>query len=350
MKGEHTIAEIFNQPEAWSKVLSDLAPRGEEIERFLRGAGAGEAVFAGCGSSYYLAQSAAANFTGISHLPSRAVMASEVFIFPDAIFAEEMKYLFVPISRSGTTSEIVLATKYVREKMRAPTLAVSCYEDSDLAKMGDLKLIARGAQEKSVVMTGSYTSMLLSIQLAASLLAEDEDALGELRRLPELGESLIEEYGDTAESIGRRGGISTLIYLGSGPYYGLANESALKAKEMSISHSEAYNCLEFRHGPKSIVDPETLITLFVSESGRGYEVDLLKEVKGLGAVTFAICERADDSIEEAADYLIELKSGLGDYARSILYLPFTQILGYHRALSKGLDPDNPRNLTQVVKL
>ncbi|HKJ69987.1 MAG TPA: SIS domain-containing protein, partial [bacterium] len=135
-----------------------------------------------------------------------------------------------------------------------------------------------------------------------------------------------------------------------GPFYGLANESMLKIKEMSLSTSEAYHSLEFRHGPKSMVDEDMLVTFFLSNSAFDTESKLVKEVKELGGRTLTVCEQATPAVKEYSDYLVELQSGLSDYARLILYMPVTQLLGYHAAVAKNLNPDQPTNLTQVVTL
>ncbi|UCD37176.1 MAG: SIS domain-containing protein, partial [Fidelibacterota bacterium] len=146
------------------------------------------------------------------------------------------------------------------------------------------------------------------------------------------------------------GDYSKFVFLGQGPYYGLACEAMLKMKEMSLSVSEAYHSLEYRHGPKSLVDDNMLLTCLVSERARDEEKILLKEMKTLGARTLVICEQADPEIESAGDYLVELNSDLTDESRLILYMPFLQLLAYHNAVAKGLDPDNPKHLTQVVTL
>ncbi|MFC1619578.1 SIS domain-containing protein, partial [Candidatus Neomarinimicrobiota bacterium] len=118
----------------------------------------------------------------------------------------------------------------------------------------------------------------------------------------------------------------------------------------SLSVSEAYHSMEFRHGPMSIVDEDMLLTMLISERAREQETRLLKEMKALGATTYVICERADTEIRAASDYLIELGTQLPDEARLILYMPPLQLLAYTNAVAKGLDPDNPKHLTQVVTL
>ena len=136
----------------------------------------------------------------------------------------------------------------------------------------------------------------------------------------------------------------------SGPLYGLANEAMLKVKEMSLSHAEAYHFLEFRHGPMSMVDGHTLVVGLVSDTACEHEIRLLQEMEGLGARTFVVVEEVSRLGKWRPSYVAELRSGLGEWERTPLYLPILQRLAYHRAVTKGLDPDHPRHLQAVVDL
>jgi len=192
--------------------------------------------------------------------------------------------------------------------------------------------------------------MFLLLQHLAGTIAGNAEFEEELLALPEKGATVLDTYRGPLKDIIDTSVFNKFVYLGQGPFYGLACEGMLKMKEMSLSFSEAYHTLEFRHGPMSIVDEDMLIIFFISEHARAEELALLKEMKRLGAKTLVITEAADIEIQKAANYMVELKSGLSDYARLILYMPVVQLLGYYTAVAKGLDPDKPKNLTQVVVL
>jgi glucosamine--fructose-6-phosphate aminotransferase (isomerizing) len=100
----------------------------------------------------------------------------------------------------------------------------------------------------------------------------------------------------------------------------------------------------------SLADNQMLLTFLISDKGFREEVHLLKEIKKLGAKILVICETANREIRHHADYLVELNSGISDFARLILYMPVTQLLGYTMAVKKSLDPDHPKNLNQVVQI
>ncbi len=347
--GKNTIKEILTQPDSWRKTLKDIRKEREWLKKYLTKLKNVELVFTGCGTSYYLALSGASLYTKITGEKARGVPASDILLFPYSIFAKNSKYLLVPISRSGTTTEIVRVARYAKEKFGIKTLAISCRPDSELVNISDMKLIASDAIEKSVTATKSFTSTLLIIQIIAAIKAGNEDYENQLLSLPENGERIIKKYQGIIKEIAENNSLNKFIYLGQGPFYGLACEPMLEIKKLSCN-SEAYHCLELRHGPESIVDSKTLVTIFLSDSGKDYETVLLKDVKELGAKTLVLCELANQEILNLGDYIIELNSGLSEYARVILHMPITQLLGYYKALAKGINPDNPKNLPQVVIL
>jgi glucosamine--fructose-6-phosphate aminotransferase (isomerizing) len=140
------------------------------------------------------------------------------------------------------------------------------------------------------------------------------------------------------------------VFFGQGPFYGIACEGALKVTEMSCSYSQVFHTLEFRHGPKTIVAPETCLTFLLSESGIEAESEVLAEMKELGATTVAVCNRATDLIRRSSDLLFELCADLPELATLAPFLIPAQLLGFHTSARKGMNPDSPKNLSRVVLL
>jgi glutamine---fructose-6-phosphate transaminase (isomerizing) len=130
-------------------------------------------------------------------------------------------------------------------------------------------------------------------------------------------------------------------FLGSGILYGLACEVNLKMKEMTLTHSEPFHFLEFRHGPMSMVGASSMVIGLLSEKNQMQEQTVLDEMRHLGSATLALAEKNAD---------ITLASGLEEAARGVLYLPVLQLMAYYRSLAKGLNPDAPTNLNAVVRL
>ncbi len=344
----HTWQEILSQPQMWQSTLDGFAADRPALETFLEGADFDQVAVVGCGSTYYLAQHAASAFTHWTGRPARAFPSSEVWLFPNTI--PRGRWLLLAISRSGTTSETLRALGRFREVVGGPVLTITCHPESPLAQRADFTLAAPHAQEQSIAQTRSFTSMLLLTQALTAATIQDEAMLEHLGRLPGLLDDLMDRLGDLPRHLGSDLTIERIFFLGAGPLYGLANEAMLKTKEMSLSYAEAYHPLEFRHGPMSMVNEHTLVVGLLSDSGLAEELQVLKEMQGLGARILALIEDAQSISGWRPDYLGELRSGLDECERSPLFLPTIQRMAYHRAVAKGLDPDRPQNLTAVVEL
>jgi glucosamine--fructose-6-phosphate aminotransferase (isomerizing) len=346
--GQFTRAEIASQSATWTSVLARFE---REYLHLVQNSGREsnyQFVVTGCGSTYYLSMSTAAllNLHGIR---AYAYPASELLYFTEIMPREEV--WLMAISRSGATTETLWATNRFRQHAAGgKVLAITCDPDSDLAQSADIAVIASDAQESSVVQTRSFTSMFLLSQALAAVLAGKSNRLARLKTLPDKLPGLLERTMTLARSIGEDLSIQRFFFLGGGPLYGLASEAMLKTKEMALTWSEAYHPLELRHGPKSVVDKETLIVALMSDSGLGAEVRVLREMKELGARTLALVEEVDNLDEDSVDYVVELQSGLTEWERGVLYMPFIHWMVYHRAVRKALDPDKPTNLSAVVEL
>jgi glucosamine--fructose-6-phosphate aminotransferase (isomerizing) len=344
----HTWQEIVSQPQVWRATLDAFELDREGLEGFFDQTDFDQILVVGCGSTHYLAQIAAAVITYRTGISARACPASELWLFPDTV--SRSRTLLVAVSRSGMTTETLRALQRFQELGGAPTLAVTCYPESQLAQQAGFVLAAPDAQERSVAQTRSFASMLLLTLGLTATLAHDAEMLERLHRLPDALHGLVDRLGDLPRRMGADLNTERFFFLGGGPLYGLANEAMLKVKEMSLSYSEAYHPLEFRHGPMSMVNERTLIVGLVSDTGLTEELCVLKDMDELGARTLALVE--DDSVFAAwqSAHVIELRSGLDEWERGPLYLPVLQRLAYHRAVAKGLDPDRPQNLTAVVEL
>ncbi|MFH1927903.1 MAG: SIS domain-containing protein [Chloroflexota bacterium] len=343
-----TWEEIRSQPQAWRATLDTFATQKAALESFLRQADFDQILVVGCGSTHYLAQTAAATLSACTGIPSRAFPSSEVLLFPSLV--PTGRTLLLTVSRSGTTTETLWALERFRKEKLGPVLAVTCYLESPLAQQADFSLVTPAGQEQSVAQTRSFTSMLLLTQALVATLARDDEKLERLRRLPDALEDLVARLEDLPQRLGDNQDIERFFFLGGGPLYGLANEAMLKTKEMSLSYAEAYHPLEFRHGPMSMVDEHTLVVGLLSDSGLAEELRVLEDMQGLGGRTLALIEDASAFSGWRADHVIELRSGLDEWERGPLYLPLLQRLAYHRAIAKGLNPDRPHNLTAVVEL
>ncbi len=281
---------------------------------------------------------------------ARAIAASELLLFPEIVLAGSDKVAAVVISRSGQTSEAVRAAQLLEQEKNIRVLAVTGTPDQPLEKTATATLPLLPCDEQSTVMTRSFTSMLMGLQYLAACEAVDTTLMKSFRKVPQLAQVALDRlHLRIRDFVGARQ-FSDYVCLGQGPFYGLACETALKVTEMSVSYGQSFHTLEFRHGPKSIVATETLIIFLLSEQGYNAECEVLQEVKGLGGTTLTVANRADDRARASSDLLIELNFDVPELARLTSYLFAGQLTGLYSGLKKGLDPDNPRNLSRVVML
>lgn len=347
--GAYSLSEILSQPQCWTECLKELGA-GTRIAKIVeKFHGHSEWLFLGCGSSYYIALAAAANWTAITGLPVRAVPASELLQFPDLVLAGRAKFVAVLISRSGRTSEILKSAQFLNRK-NVLCIAISCGTRQPLAELATFSILLPQADEQSAVMTRSFTSMLLALQYLAASFSGKTHFVRSLSALPDAAEKLLQTLPARVREFMNQHRFSDYVCLGQGPYYGLACESMLKLTEMSCSYAQCFHPLEFRHGPKSIVSPKTLITFLLSETGYDAEREVLEEVKALGGTTFAIANRIDERARAAADFVVELNCDLPEYARLAPFVFGAQLMGLYAGLQKRLDPDRPPNLSRVVIL
>ncbi len=335
--GAYTFTEIMSQPGAWRETLTYLGARTETLTGFEPQSFA-EVIFTGCGSTYYLALAAAALVQELTGVRARALPASEVWLYPASAYRADAKTLLIAVSRSGTTTETVRAVESFKAKGTGETLTLSCYPEAALASLGDLNLVLSAGQEKSVAQTRAFSTLYLAAVFLAHHWARTAAAL---RDLPDVCTRLLSDYAPLAERLGRDLGLERFYFLGSGPRYGLACELSLKMKEMTLSHSEPFHFLEFRHGPQSMVTDAALIVGLVSDTNSSQERAVLEEMQTRGAQILTLAETDAD---------ITFGSDIPETMRNPLYLPVVQLLAFHRSLAKGLNPDRPNNLEAVVML
>jgi glucosamine--fructose-6-phosphate aminotransferase (isomerizing) len=345
--GKHTLIEIQSQPIVWKAALEVFRDQTDAIKSFWSNNDFDYLLFTGCGSTYYLAQIAAALFQPMLGIHARAYPASELVLIPDRVFPPNSKPLLITVSRSGRTSETVEAARLFRKRTGQAVATITCYGDSELAQEADLALVIPDSQEESLAQTRSFSSMLLVLQAMLGLLAEQE---ANLQHMSTVAQHLLDDYGKLAKELGENQEIERFFFLGIGSQYGLACEVMLKMKEMSLSYSEAYNTLEFRHGPMSMVNDKTLVVCLISEETRANEVAVLHQMREQGAKILSIAE--SDAGFQFADwsYFVHLKSGLPHWVRPALYLPVLQLMAYYRAMARGVNPDQPANLKAFISI
>ncbi|OGN98254.1 MAG: SIS domain-containing protein [Chloroflexi bacterium RBG_13_50_21] len=338
-KGVYTHNEIYSQPDAWQAALTVLAENLSAI-RSINPLQVNQVIFTGCGSTYYLAMAAASLTQQLTHCPARGLPASELWLYPDTAYPTGQT-LLIAISRSGETTETLRACESFLADHRGTLLTLSCYPEMPLAGMGAFNLVLPSGQEHSVAQTRAFSTLYLATTALAVIWAERGDLFASLNELPNSCLRMLEKYSSLAADLAQDLSLERFYFLGSGPRYGLACELSLKMKEMSLSHSEPFHFLEFRHGPKSMVTPSTLLLGLRSTINASYEEAVLADVRKLGGHTLVMGETEAE---------VSFESRLDEAICNVLYLPFGQMFAFERAMAKGLNPDHPANIESVVKI
>ena len=341
MNNFHTYKEITTQPAAWQEAIEVVRHRQADLET-LRQTNFDQLLYTGCGSTYYLSLASSTLLQDLTGKRIGALPASEMLLYPRRAYPEGVyNTLLVVSSRSGKTTETLRAVETFRQDGRGTVVVITNYPDSPLARMGHITLPIPGGQEIGVAQTRSFAAMYVANTALNTILAGRPDLLNTLDGLVPVGQRLIRDFAATAEMLGTDKSLRHFFYLGSGPYYGLACEASLKLKEISLSTSEPFHFLEFRHGPVALVEQDTLVVGLLSEVFRHYEEPVLTEVRSLGGRTLALAETDAD---------VAFNSGLPEHVRGVLYLPILQLLAYYRAVASGRNPDTLKNLPPFIEL
>jgi glucosamine--fructose-6-phosphate aminotransferase (isomerizing) len=332
----HTLDEILSQTDAWAQALA-VAP----LAPLPKAADFEQVIFTGCGSAYYLSLAASALYQELTGRTARATAAGELLLNPQIALPQSSgKLLLVAISRSGTTTETLRAVERFRESGRGPVIVIGNYTAA-LSELADIPILMDKGREQSVAQTRSFASMYVAATVMCARMSGRFDLLDAMQALPIVGRRLLGTCEPMARELGEDLSLDRFYFLGSGIRYGLACEANLKMKEMSLTHSEPFHFLEYRHGPKSMAGPGALVVGLLSDRNRIHERAVLDEMKELDARILSLAETEAD---------IAFASGFPESVRAILYLPALQLMAFYRSLAKGLNPDRPQNLTAVVQL
>jgi len=353
--------EIFEQPRAVAETLEDRIANG----RVLDGAFGYQATellaqiqcvhMVACGTSYHAALVARYEIERSAGIPVNVEIASEYRYRSPAV---PEGTLFVSISQSGETADTLAAMREARRLGYAATLSICNVAESSLARESDLVLMTRAGPEIGVASTKAFTTQLAGLTLLTVVLARgrrldeggEADAVDELATLPRRLESVLaldEQIAALAEFFVDK---HHALFLGRGPHYPIAMEGALKLKEISYIHAEAYAAGELKHGPLALVD-EDMPVVAVAPNNELLEKlsSNLQEVRARGGrlVVFADEATSIDAGDEAFVIHVPQTGGAVLTDPAVFTLPL-QLLAYRVAVLKGTDVDKPRNLAKSV--
>jgi glucosamine--fructose-6-phosphate aminotransferase (isomerizing) len=350
--------EIYEQPEAVSKTI-DGRIGGEDVLDNIFGLGSTELFskvkriqIVACGTSLHAGRVAANWFSSIAELPCQIDYASEYRYRNPHV---DKNSLLISISQSGETADTLAALNYAKEKDYLSTLTICNVPTSSLARESDFLLFTNAGPEIGVASTKAFTTQLAGLMLLALSLAKSRGLNPKLRgrivqALRLLPETIVEALKSKEQMIEIAPSIANkdnALFLGRGIFYPIAKEGALKLKEISYIHAEAYPAGELKHGPLALIDENMPVIALAPESEIAEKlISNLEEVKARGGTLYVI---ADPSVN------MDVKSGklihmpeCDFFMTPIVYNIPLQILSYEVALLRGTDIDQPRNLAKSV--
>jgi glucosamine--fructose-6-phosphate aminotransferase (isomerizing) len=352
------LKEIFEQPEAFKKTLSGRIEQGkvkldelnftkEQVEHWKK------VFIVACGTAYHSGLIGKPLIEEFLHLPVEVDIASE-FRYRNPLVDENTLAIF--ISQSGETADTMAAMREAKKK-GATTLAITNVVGSSISREADYTFFLWAGPEIAVASTKAYTTMLIAQYLLSVYLAQVKGTMPEdkenriltaLQELPEKARQLLEHkelYLDIARSIKDA---RSLFYIGRGYDYNLAQEGALKLKEISYIHAEAYAAGELKHGTLALITEESPVVAVALQKNT-YEKTLsnVMEVAARDAYVIGVAEEGDTEILKWVNRVIYIPK-IENIVSPVLAVIPLQLLAYYTAVVRGCNVDQPRNLAKSV--
>ena len=350
--------EIYEQPNA---ILNTLDGRvgGDDVLENIFGEGSND-LFAkvkriqitACGTSLHAGRVAANWFSAIAGLPTQIDYASEYRYKNPYV---DKNTLLVTISQSGETADTLAALRYAKDQKYLASLAICNVPTSSLARESDFLLLTNAGPEIGVASTKAFTTQLIALMLLTLSLAKASGTnpklrsrvIQALRQMPDIVEKSLELKGDIVDIASEIAQQDNALFLGRGMFYPIAKEGALKLKEISYIHAEAYPAGELKHGPLALIDERMPVVAIAPEHELAEKlVSNLEEVKARGGALYVFGNAKEKLSLERGKYISMPECDF--LLTPILYTIPLQILSYEVALIRGTDIDQPRNLAKSV--
>ena len=352
--------EIFEQPGAIANTL-EMVANASSLSAGLFGADA-EPIFArtrqllilACGTSYHSGLVAKYWIESIARIPVAVEIASE-YRYRDSV--ELADTLVITISQSGETADTLAALQHAKSLGMTDTLSICNVPESALIRASKLRFLTRAGPEIGVASTKAFTTQLAALFVLTLVLAKqrgrltadrERELLVSLRHLPAALNHVLECEPKVKAWAARFASRENALFLGRGVHFPIAMEGALKLKEITYIHAEAYAAGELKHGPLALVDARMPVVVVAPNDALIEKLKSnLQEVRARGGELFVFADR-DTRIEESEGvHVINLVDHAGALS-PILHVVALQLLSYHAALARGTDVDKPRNLAKSV--
>lgn len=346
------LKEIHEQPQAVALTINNLGNGIDEVVKLL--SRADRILLVGAGSSYHASLIGSLLLTELAQMKSYAVISSEIRWFIKGVDDGDV---IIAVSQSGETIDTLMAVREARRR-GALTIALVNVIDSAISRESHFSIYTRAGPEIGVAATKTFTAQVAALSYLAIRVSElkgtlprhrVEELKSELSRLPEYMANTIAICEARARSLSRYiSSKPSAFYLGRGLGVPLSMEGALKLKEIAYIHAEAYPAGESKHGPIALVDEgfPTIFTILSEEDGN-LILSNVEEMKARGAWTIAVAPKKLEKVFKLFDYVFEVPTLMYEVAPATYIIPH-QLIAYYTAITRGYDPDKPRNLAKTV--
>ena len=356
----YMLKEIHEQARAVARTLEERIANGRVLDAAF-GPGAAEALdgtrgvhVVACGTSYHAGLVARYWIEQLCRLPCSVEIASEYRYRSPVVPAGT---LFVTISQSGETADTLAALRAAKEREYVSTLAICNVPESSMVRESDLVMMTRAGPEIGVASTKAFTTQLAALALLTIALArrngleerQERALVAQLAELPEFIERVLTLDPDIESLAGHFADKHHALFLGRGVQNPVAMEGALKLKEISYIHAEAYAAGELKHGPLALVDEDMpVVTVAPDDELLEKLKSNLQEVRARGGELFVFADPRVQFADRNGIHTMRMPAAIQDFQAPILYTIPLQLLAYHVAVLKGTDVDQPRNLAKSV--
>ena len=349
--------EIFEQPRAVADTLEGVEGIAPSLFNDPKGAilrKVDSVLILACGTSYYSGLTAKEWFESFARLPTQVEIASE-YRYRDSI--PNPNTLVVVVSQSGETADTLAALRHARSLGQKRTLAICNVSSSAMMRETKLRFLTHAGVEIGVASTKAFTTQLVALFLLSLTLAklrrrlpakEERQQLRLLRHLPKAIAAVLALEPQVIAWSARFAKREHALFLGRGPHYPIALEGALKLKEISYIHAEAYPAGELKHGPLALVTAEMPVVTVAPNDGLLEKLKSnMQEVRARGGELYVLADAGTKIGAEEGVKVIRLPEHYSALS-PILHVVPLQLLAYHTALARGTDVDKPRNLAKSV--
>jgi len=352
--------EIFEQPGAVAATLemvlnaTSISPQlfGAAAEPILRGIDS--VLVVACGTSYHAGVVARYWIESVAGLPCTVEIASE-YRYRDSV--PNPRQLVVTISQSGETADTLAALQHAQALGQRHSLTICNVPESALVRQSELRFLTRAGPEIGVASTKAFTTQLAVLVLLAMVLAKlrgrlsadrERELIASLRHLPAALQQVLGVEPAIQAWAGEFASKQHALFLGRGIHFPIAMEGALKLKEISYIHAEAYPAGELKHGPLALVDREMPVVAIAPNDALLEKLKSnLQEVRARGGELYVVADQGSHVTEGDGVHVLRL-TGHAGLLSPILHTVPLQLLAYHTALLRGTDVDKPRNLAKSV--